>query len=75
MKARRFRIGESTNDFMARALKPEEAEVFKDAISPDRRFMIENASADGVLPDCDDDLDPTIESAFWLNKHFPAKNL
>lgn len=61
------------NDLMARALKPEEAEVFKDAIFPERRFAFDGSCADGLMPG-DDEMDPNIESAFWLSSHFPTTN-
>lgn len=58
---------------MARALKPEEAEVFKDAISPERRFTLDGSCTDG-LSAREDELDPNLESAFWLSNRFPPTN-
>lgn len=59
---------------MARALKPEEAEIFKDAIFPERQFALDGTSADGLTAGRDDEMDANIESAFWLSSHFPSTN-
>jgi len=67
-----FRIGESMNDFMARALDPNEAEVFKNAISPERRYNLEGGSLEDLMARRDEDMELTPESAFWFGVHFPG---
>jgi len=58
---------------MARALNLEEAEVFKDAISPERQFAAEyDGSLEGLLQRRDEELELTPESAFWFGSHFPG---
>ncbi|HWC61663.1 MAG TPA: hypothetical protein VHC44_18370 [Verrucomicrobiae bacterium] len=57
---------------MARALKIDEAEVFKDAISPERKFAQDFGSFEGLLERRDEDMELTMESAFWLGGHIPG---
>lgn len=57
---------------MARALKIEEAEVFKDAISPERKFVQDFGSFEGLLERRDEELELSMESAFWLSGHIPG---
>lgn len=58
---------------MARALNLEEAEVFKDAISPERRFILEcGGSLEGLSQRRDEEFELTQESAFWFGGHFPG---
>jgi hypothetical protein len=57
---------------MARALKWEEAEVFKDAISPERKFALEYGSLENLMERHDEELELTSESAFWFGAHFPG---
>lgn len=58
---------------MARALNLEEAEVFKDALSPERRFTIEcGGSLEGLPQRRDKELELTQDSAFWFGTHFPG---
>jgi len=58
---------------MARALNLEEAEVFKDAISPEWRFTIEcGGSLEGLSKRRDEELELTQEPAFWFGNHFPG---
>ena len=57
---------------MARALNSDEAEVFKNAISPERKFVLEYGSFEGLLERRDEELELTMESAFWLGGHFPG---
>lgn len=58
---------------MARSLNLEEAEVFKDAISPERRFAEEcGGSLDGLLQRRDEELELTRESGFWFGGYFPG---
>jgi len=57
---------------MARILNSDEAEVFKNAISPERKFTQEYGSFDGLLERRDEELELTMESAFWLSGHIPG---
>lgn len=57
---------------MARSLNPEEAEVFKDAISPERRFAAEYGTFEGLVERHDEELELTMESAFWFGGHIPG---
>jgi hypothetical protein len=57
---------------MARALNNDEAEVFKDAISPERKFTQEYGSFEGLLKRHDEEMELTMESAFWLSGHLPG---
>ena len=57
---------------MARSLNIEEAEVFKNAISPERKFTLEYGSFEGLVERREDDLESTMESAFWLGGHIPG---
>jgi hypothetical protein len=56
---------------MARALRLDEAEVFKDAIFPERKFILECGCVDGLLQRRDEEMELTPESAFWFGDHFP----
>jgi hypothetical protein len=57
---------------MARALKIDEAEVFKDAISPERKFTLEYGSFEGLVERRDEEMDLSLDSAFWLGGHIPG---
>lgn len=57
---------------MARALNIDEAEVFKNAISPERKFTQEYGSFEGLVERRDEELDLTMNSAFWLSGHLPG---
>jgi hypothetical protein len=57
---------------MARALNIDEAEVFKDAISPERKFTHEYGSFEGLVERRDEELELTMDSAFWLSGHIPG---
>jgi len=57
---------------MARALNIEEAEVFKDAISPERQYPLESGSLESLMERRDEELELTPESAFWFGVHFPG---
>ena len=57
---------------MARSLNPDEAEIFKDAISPERKFTLEFGSLEGLLERRDEEMELTPESAFWFGDHFPG---
>jgi len=57
---------------MARALRIDEAEVFKDAISPERKFTLEYGSFEGLVERRDEDLDMSLDSTFWLGGHIPG---
>ena len=57
---------------MARALNNDEAEVFKDAISPERKFTQDFGSFEGLLQRRDEEMELTAESAFWLDGHIPG---
>jgi hypothetical protein len=57
---------------MARSLNPDEAELFKDAISPERKFALEYGSFEGLSQRRDEELELTSESAFWFGDHFPG---
>jgi hypothetical protein len=58
---------------MARALNLEETDVFKDAISPERRFALEcGSSLEALSQRRDEELELTPESAFWFGSHFPG---
>ncbi|HXT10407.1 MAG TPA: hypothetical protein VN873_02510 [Candidatus Angelobacter sp.] len=57
---------------MARALDIDEAEVFKDALSPERAFLLEHGSFEGLLERRDTEFELTPDSAFWFACHFPG---
>ena len=57
---------------MARSLKIDEAEVFKDAILPERKFTQDFGSFEGLLERRDEEMDLTTESAFWLGGNIPG---
>jgi hypothetical protein len=57
---------------MARSLNADEAEVFQDAISPERKFTLEYGSFEGLLQRRDEELELTLESGFWFGDHFPG---
>jgi hypothetical protein len=57
---------------MARALKFDEAEVFKDAISPERKFTLEYGSFEGLVERRDEEMDLNLDSTFWLGGHIPG---
>jgi hypothetical protein len=57
---------------MARALREDEAEVFKDAISPERRFALESGTLENLVGRRDEEMDLTSESAFWFGCHLPG---
>ena len=57
---------------MARVLNSDESEVFKDAISPERKFTLEYGSFEGLVERRDEELELTMESAFWLGGHIPG---
>jgi hypothetical protein len=57
---------------MARALREDEAEVFKNAISPERRFAFDHGSLEGLVERRDEEMELTPESAFWFGSHFPG---
>jgi hypothetical protein len=57
---------------MARALREDEAEVFKDAISAERRFAFDSFSLERLMERRDEDMELTAESAFWFGSHIPG---
>jgi len=57
---------------MARALNVNEAEVFKDALSPERRFALDAGSLEHLMERRDEEMELTPESAFWFGVHFPG---
>ncbi|HWD93701.1 MAG TPA: hypothetical protein VG938_15275 [Verrucomicrobiae bacterium] len=58
---------------MARALNWEEAALFEDAISPERKFALEcGGSLESLTERRDEELELTPESAFWFGVHFPG---
>jgi len=57
---------------MARALNNDEAEVFQNAISPEGKFTQEYGSFEGLLQRRDEEMELTMESAFWLGGHIPG---
>ena len=57
---------------MARVLNVEEAEVFKDAISPERKFTMDYGSFEGLVERRDEELDLSLNPAFWLGGHIPG---
>jgi hypothetical protein len=57
---------------MARSLREDEAEVFKDAISAERRFAFDSISLERLVERRDEDMELTPESAFWFGGHFPG---
>ena len=57
---------------MARTLDLDEAEVFKDAISPERRFVIDHGSLENLTERRDEEMELTPESGFWFGAHFPG---
>jgi hypothetical protein len=57
---------------MARALKIDEAEVFKDAISPERRFTLDYGSFEGLAERRDEEMEITADSAFWMGGYVPG---
>jgi hypothetical protein len=57
---------------MARSLSLEESEVFKNAISPERKIALEHGFLEGRLECRDEEMELTPESAFWFGGHFPG---
>ena len=57
---------------MARTLNVDEAEVFKNAISPERKFTLEYGSFEGLVERRDEELELNLDSAFWLSGHVPG---
>jgi hypothetical protein len=57
---------------MARSLREDEAEVFKDAISVERRFAFDHFTLERLAEHRDEELELTPESAFWFGSHFPG---
>ena len=57
---------------MARSLREDEAEVFKDAISAERRFAFDSLSVERLVERRDEEMELTPESAFWFGSHFPG---
>jgi hypothetical protein len=57
---------------MARLLNSDEAEVFKNAISPERKFTQEYSSFEGLVERRDEEMELTMDSAFWLSVHIPG---
>ena len=57
---------------MARSLKNDEAEDFKNAISPDRKLTEEISSFEGLIERRDEELEMSPDSAFWLSVHVPG---
>ena len=57
---------------MARSLNSDEAEVFKDAISPERKFTQEYGPFEGLQERRDEELELSSDSAFWLGGHVPG---
>jgi hypothetical protein len=57
---------------MARSLREDEAEVFKDAISAERRFAFDSVSLERLAERRDEEMELTAESAFWFASHFPG---
>jgi hypothetical protein len=57
---------------MARALKSDEAEVFKNAISPEGKLTEDYGSFEGLLERRDEEMELTMESGFWFGGHFPG---
>jgi hypothetical protein len=51
---------------MARSLNSDEAEAFKNTISPERKFTQEYGSFEGLLERQNEELELTADSAFWL---------
>jgi hypothetical protein len=57
---------------MARTLNVDEAEVFKNAISPERKFTLEYGSFEGLVERRDEELELNLDSAFWLSGYVPG---
>ncbi len=57
---------------MARTLKNNEAEVFKNAISPERKFTEENKPFEGLVERRDEELELSPNPAFWIGGHIPG---
>jgi hypothetical protein len=57
---------------MARALKIDEAEGFKDAIAPERKFTMDYGSFEGLVERRDEELELNADSTFWLGGHIPG---
>jgi hypothetical protein len=57
---------------MARSLNIDESEVFKNAISPERKFTEDYGSFEGLVERRDEDLELTLEAAFWMGGHIPG---
>ena len=57
---------------MARSLNIDESEVFKNAISPERKFTEDYGSFEGLVERRDEELELTMESAFWMSGHIPG---
>jgi len=57
---------------MARALNSDEVEIFQNAISPEWKFAQEYGTFEGLVERRDEELELTMESAFWLSGHIPG---
>jgi len=57
---------------MARLLNSDEAEVFKNAISPEKKFTEDYGSFEGLAQRRDEELELAMESAFWLAGYIPG---
>jgi len=57
---------------MARSLNANEAEVFKDAISPERKFTLDYGSFEGLVERRDEEMELTPDSAFWFGGYIPG---
>ena len=57
---------------MARSLNSEEAEIFKNVISPERKFTEDFGSFDGLPARRDEELELIANAAFWLGGHIPG---
>ena len=59
---------------MARALKPQEAQVFEDAALQIDNFASLHDSAEDLLKRREEPLELTSEASFWFAAHFPGSN-
>ena len=57
---------------MARSLSSDESEFFKNAISPEKKFTEDYGCFEGLAQRRDEELELTMESAFWLGGHIPG---
>lgn len=57
---------------MARSLNSDESEVFKNAISPERKFTREYSYFEGLLERRDEEMELTADSAFWIAGNNPG---